>query len=508
MRIVPPAGMSEVPSRGRVHTGPAAVTAVSSARRVSETSSRFRYHRQGSRWEAATTGRSVLFTPVEERLAWSSLGFHAAFAGLAPCEHATLPEDPRLPARSVETRRRLSEFDCVFVSIAWELEVVELVRALRVSGVEPARALRSPTHPLVVAGGPLTLANPGALSGIADAVFVGEADAWFQALREAVEDARDREDALARLARVPGVLVPAIHGEDADAPDPVRAPLERLPVASVAPARPNVFGDAFLVEVGRGCPRACTFCVVRNAARPTSFVEPDRILARIPARACRVGLVGAAVSDHPGLARILDAVVSRGARVTLSSIRADRVNAELARRLAAGGLKTLTVAADGASEALRDRLRKGIRAERLLQCARLARTAGIRDLRVYLMVGLPDETEADLREGAALIRSLSAILPATVSVSPFVPKRWTPLGGAPFAGVTVLKRRIGLLRRLVGGEVRLAIASPRIAEREWRLAHASGQEALALALRWSSLRDLEPRQARSSRSRSSSSSPK
>lgn len=432
--------------------------------------------------EAATPGRFVLFTPVEERLAWSSLGFHAAVEGLAPCEVATLPCDPRLAARSVETRRPLSEFDCVFVSIAWELELVDLVRALAASGVEPARAVRRASQPLVVAGGPLTLANPDALSGICDAVFVGEADDSFAAVADAVGGAADREDALARLARVPGVLVPAVHGEDAEAPAPVRAPAQRLPVATSRPDRPNVFGDAFLVEVGRGCPRACTFCVVRKGTRPATFVEPEGILARVPAGTRRAGLVGAAVSDHPRLLDVLDAMVSRGVRVTLSSVRADRVTRDLARLLAAGGLRTLTVAADGASEALRTRLRKGIRAERLLECARLARGAGIRDLRLYLMVGLPDETEDDLREGADLVRSLSEILPTTVSVSPFVPKRGTPLARAPFAGVSVLKRRIATLRRVIGGAARFTAMSPRTAELEWRLTHARGVEALRVAL--------------------------
>ncbi len=433
--------------------------------------------------EVVTTGRFVLFTPVPDRLAWSSLGFHAAKAGLAPCEHATLPSDPRQPARSVETRRPLSEFDCVFVSIAWELELVDLVRTLKASGVEPAREARRASHPLVVAGGPLTLANPEALSGICDAVFVGEADGLFGVIVDAVAGAADRADALARLAQVPGVLVPAVHGDDADAPPPIRAPAEYLPVSTTQPDRPNVFGDAFLVEVGRGCPRACTFCVVRRGSRPTAFVEPRRVLARVPAGVRRVGLVGAAASDHPRLLDIVEGLISRGVRVTLSSVRADRVTRDLGRLLAAGGLRTLTVAADGASEALRRRLRKGVRSERFLQCATLARDAGIRDLRLYLMVGLPDESEDDLIEGADLVRSLSTILPVTVSVSPFVPKRTTPLASAPFAGVAVLKKRLRTLRREIGGAARFTAVSARTAELEWRLAHARGRHALELALR-------------------------
>lgn len=421
---------------------------------------------------------------MEERLAWSSLGFQAALEGLSPCEHATLPPAPSFPVRSVETRRALSEFECIFVSIAWELEVVDLVRALRGSGVEPSRALRPLSQPLVVAGGPLTLANPEALAGVCDAVFVGEADEWFSTLVNAVGSATGRDDALLRLARIPGVMVPAVHGPNSDAPEPVRAPPERLPVWSLLPHRPNVFNCSFLIEVGRGCPRACTFCVVGRGSRPVIFVPPEGILCRIPAGARRVGLVGAAVSDHPRLEEVVEALVSRQVQVTLSSLRADRVTKDLVLLLALGGLRTLTISADGTSEVLRAKVCKGITSDRLIECAHLARAAGLKELRLYLMVGLPDETEDDLREGAALVQNLAAILPVTVSVSAFVPKRRTPLGSAPFAGVSTLKRRIGVLRRLIGGTARFRAASPRIAEREWLLATSRGTQALSLVMRW------------------------
>ena len=120
---------------------------------------------------------SVLFTPVSSRLAHSSLGFHSAYAGLAPCERAPMPDDGRAMPRSLESGRGLGDFDVVWVTLAWELEAPAVARALRASGIEPVRSCRPPTDPLVVAGGPRTLSNPdlaAAFAGLAKTLSAQE----------------------------------------------------------------------------------------------------------------------------------------------------------------------------------------------------------------------------------------------------------------------------------------------------------------------------------------------
>lgn len=423
--------------------------------------------------------QSVLFTPVPLTLACSSLGFHAAFSGLGSCERATLPEVAGDRVRSVETGRVMSDFECIYVSTAWEMELPVLAAALRDCGIEPRRTLRPPTAPLIVAGGPQTQSNPDALAAIADVVFVGEGDLAFAALSRALEEAGDREEALLRLSEVSGAWVPAVQAGQGP-PPPERAPLHMLPARSVLVDEPNQFGNAFLVEVGRGCPRDCTFCVVRSSTRKTCFIPPDRIVEAVPETARRVGLVGAAVSDHPRLPEVLECLVSRGSSVTLSSLRADRASRDLIRLLRRGGLRTLTVAADGTSDALRADLHKGILWEHLEACAETAREEGMVKMRIYLMVGIPGETDDDLDECARFMRKMASRLRLSLSVSPFVPKRFTPLEKAPFAGLRTLKGRISLLRRLLRGSVKFRAVSPRTAESEWRLSHARSEEAWEL----------------------------
>lgn len=381
--------------------------------------------------------------------------------------------------RSVESGRVLSEFDCVYVSVAWELELPVLVASLRSCGIEPRRSRRPASAPLVVAGGPQTQSNPDALASISDAVFVGEADGEFARVTRALSRASDRTDALLRLSRIGSMWVPEIHGEVA-APEPRRAPLAELPARTILEDEPNQFGNAFLVETGRGCPRACTFCIVRSGVRKTSFVPAERILAAIPEGVGRVGLVGAAVSDHPQLLDVLETLVSKGVEVTLSSLRADRGTPALLSLLRRGGLKTLTIAADGVSDGIREGLRKGIGSEDLERCVEAARTVGIRNIRLYLMVGLPEESEVDFTEGISLLKRLGSRTRLSLSVSPFVPKRFTPLAAAPFADVKDLKRKIGLLKRSLGSSARVRSVSPRTARSEWLLSHASADEAFDL----------------------------
>src|SRR5690606_32356771 len=127
-----------------------------------------------------------------------------------------------------------------------------------------------------------------------------------------------------------------------------------------------------LLEGERGCHRQCTFCVMRRQpGAGMRLVTSDRVLSLIPEHARKVGLVGAAISDHPQIVELLEVLVEQGRQVSVSSLRADRIRgkpkiSELLRR---SGARTLTVASDGASERLRRTLIKGARERDLLACA-------------------------------------------------------------------------------------------------------------------------------------------
>lgn len=411
---------------------------------------------------------SVLLAPVPYGVAHGSLGFHAAYHGLNSndcyCERAVF--DNGAP-KSIETGRALTDFDVIFVTLAWEIEALELVKALRMAGVEPDRGLRPDDQPMIIAGGPLTFSNPHCLYPVADAIFVGEADDAFERITAALSQAGDRQDALVRMDSIPGMWVPAISDH---CPELHVQPKGFFPQHTRVITSDTTFGGAFLVEVGRGCIRRCAYCVVSGARVRPRFVDPDRVLSVIPDGVKHVGLIAPAVSYHPGLADILRPLVNAGTLVTVSSMAADGINDEALELLAKGGLRTITTAADGASQRLRGLVNRKVSDRELIAFARRCRDVGIRRVKLYLILGLPDETDSDLAEFAELAGKMAGYVSLTVSVGPLIPKKNTALGSSVFPGKAEIKRKYKKFRRIMPNGVRISFASIRDAVQEARLA--------------------------------------
>jgi radical SAM superfamily enzyme YgiQ (UPF0313 family) len=212
------------------------------------------------------------------------------------------------------------------------------------------------------------------------------------------------------------------------------------------------------------------------------IVPADVVLGAIPADARRVGLVGAAVSDHPAIVGIVDALADRGCEVGLSSLRPDKLarGEDFVRALARVGYRTLTTAMDGTSERVRETLDRRARPEHLLRCAELAKKHGMDRLKLYLMIGTPGETDADVDECVKFATELSRIVPVALGIAPFCPKRNTPLDGAPFAGIAVVDARLDRLRRGLRGRVDVRATSARWAWVEAVLAQGGEREGAAV----------------------------
>jgi radical SAM superfamily enzyme YgiQ (UPF0313 family) len=370
-------------------------------------------------------------------------------------------------------------------SVAYELELAGMIETLERAGIPPLAADRNARHPLVVAGGPLTFSNPAPLAPLCDVIVLGEGE---EVIAELVQVARDagfvRERVWAALAGRPGFYLPA-HGE---AVPPVAAADDALLPARSVIATPNTeLADMFMTEAARGCSRGCTYCVMRRSTNGGMRIVPrEAIIAGIPADARRVGLVGAAVTDHPDIAAIVRDVVDGRREVGISSLRADKLTDELVGLLARGGYRTLTVAADGASERMRRVIERSTRAEHLIRSAELAAAHRLHTLKIYMMLGVPGETAEDVDELVQLSRELAAIHPRIAyGVAPFVAKRNTPLDGTPFAGIDVVEDRLdrlrgGLRAAGLGGKVEVRPTSARWAWIEYMLAQGGTAAGLAV----------------------------
>src|SRR5262249_54071691 len=141
----------------------------------------------------------------------------------------------------------------------------------------------------------------------------------------------------------------------------------------------------------------------------------------------KVGLVGAAVSDHPKIVPIIETLAAQGRQVSLSSLRPDRLNDAFVGALQKAGSRILTTALDAASQRLRRSISRKAREQHLLKVAGLAHAHGYQHLKVYMMIGLPDETDDDIDELVRFATERSRIHPLAIGIAPFVAKRNTPL---------------------------------------------------------------------------------
>lgn len=402
--------------------------------------------------------RIALAYPSPYRAGMSSLGFLQIYKAIQlepgmACERAFLADDDapsREPPVTYEGQRLLGDFPVIALSVAYELELAGVVKLLEASSVPPLRDERDERHPIILTGGPLTFSNPLPLAAFADVIIMGEADTLTIDALRVLREASSKAAALDALARIPHVFVPAHHGASMpsiaqcdDALLPAWAPI-RTPEAELS--------DMFLIETERGCSRGCTYCVMRRSTNGGMRVVPkERVLELIPEDARRVGLVGAAVSDHPRIVEIVRSLAERGAEVGLSSLRPDRLNDDFVGALRLAGYRTLTTAMDGASDRVREILDRRARVRHLERAAELARRHGMNRLKLYLMVGVPGETDDDIDECVRFVTELSRVSPIALGIAPFCPKRNTPLHGAPFAGIDVVSARLDRLRRGLRG---------------------------------------------------------
>lgn len=434
--------------------------------------------------------RLALCYPSPYHVGMSSLGYQTVYrlihgtAG-ATAERVFLPDDvdahvaARLAPVSEETQTPLSSFPVLAFSVAYELEVTGLFRMLELAGLEPERARRGEEAPLVLAGGPLTFSNPDPLEPFVDAMVQGEAEDTLPAVLAVLAERQGKAATLAALAQVPGVRVPGLSAE-ATRYFVAKASDERLPARSQIITPHTELRSMFLVEPERGCSRGCHYCVMRRTTNGgMRTVPPEVVLSLVPPGARRVGLVGAAVTDHPRIAELLETLVAGGREVGVSSLRADRLTARIVNALKAGGAQGLTVASDGASQRMRELVDRKHSEAQLVNAAQLARAAGLKRLKVYNLVGLPHETDDDVAELARFTIELSKILPVALGIAPFAAKRNTPLDGAPFAGIDVVEGRLALLRKLLRGRAEVRPTSARWAWVEHMLAQCGPEAGLA-----------------------------
>jgi radical SAM superfamily enzyme YgiQ (UPF0313 family) len=426
--------------------------------------------------------RIALAYPNRYSVGMSNLGLHAVYGLLnryddVLCERVFLPETDELAVgrlATFESGLPVAAVDAIAFSISFESDYPHLLTLLKLAGIPLRAADRDKRHPLVIAGGVACFLNPEPIAAFVDCFLVGEAEVILPEFLQVFQPDVERHTLLKTIARsVAGAYAPRFYAAHYAADGTLSAwtPTEDVPSRIVRPQVKDLsttttcstvltphtaFGGSFLVEVGRGCPHGCRFCSAGFVYRPPRFRTEASLAQTIEqglSRSDHIGLVGAAVSDLPGIASLCRRFSGPDITLSFSSLRADALGPDLLDALSRSRVKTATIAPEAGSERLRRVINKGIQEEDVLKAAAALVAQGIPNLKLYFMVGLPTETDADVEAIVVLVkhikheflkssRTRGAIGTLTVSVSSFVPKPFTPFQWAAMAPAAELKARI------------------------------------------------------------------
>lgn len=368
--------------------------------------------------------------------------------------------------RSLESGKPLRSFETVFFSVQYELDYFNFYRMTVAAGLNPRVTERRAGDPLIIVGGIAPTANPEPLSPFADAFYLGDGEAAFGDVLDMLAWTRGapKIERLDGLSNIPGVYVPAL---DEEPPAPIRAKSLDGSPASAPIITPHAgFGDTVLLEPIRGCPRGCRFCLIGNAGGPVRVRRPDVLLDETyKARgvANKVSLIGSAISDYPGIDELANALADDGHLVSVSSLNLASVTEGLLNAVAKSGQRSVTFAPEAATDRMRSAVDKPLPDGRIEGVLRETADAGFRAVKLYYLVGLPDEADEDVEAVGAEVRALADEFPTLrleASMNPFVPKRWTPWARKRVAPAKVIRSRLELVRRAIRGRVRLSAGSP------------------------------------------------
>src|SRR5947207_12449452 len=424
-------------------------------------------------------------------------------------------ERTRTPLLSLESQTPVRDFDVIAFSISFETDYVNMARMLRLSGVPVWAKDRTRHDPLIVMGGAASFLNPEPIADFTDVIGVGEGEILGPKIVEAIFENDSKEEILLALTRqgrgfyVPSLYevsyqddgtiaactptaegVPARVGRAVSAESPkegsLRRAIRRGQTEIVAQLkRDEVFapsttiwapqaemGDRFLIEISRGCSQGCRFCWAGYNYWPPRVVPARDILAKAATwrgRTDKIGLVSTAVCDHPGISEILQGLRAMDYRISVSSLRLDQISEELLDALVESRDHQIAVAPETGCDRLRRVINKNLTNDEIVDICGAVFDRGMLTIKLYMMVGLPTETDEDLEEMIVLVerikdRMLEAgkrfgragkIIP---SLNGFVPKPNTPFQWEAICEEKELKRRLKFvskkLARIPNVEVR------------------------------------------------------
>lgn len=444
----------------------------------------------------------AMFYPADYSIGSANLGYQYVFRMLRESGIAAerFFESP-VPYRSVDRDTLLERFPVISASIAYEPDVERFFQWLCNANIPLNPFKRKENdYPVVIVGGAVTYINPLLVSSASDAVILGDGldimPEIINAVKEYDED-RDREKLWRKLSGMESVFVPPFEVTNGGVAAKKKIGREQLidgkhPMHSSWITDRGAFGSTLLLELQRGCIRNCSYCTLPACFGKARFREFS-LLEESFENLCRklefdqVGLITPEAGDYPDIDKILDMLHKNGKSVSFASLRIDRLSGKMLEALSLGGRHSITVAPETGNEKLRAACGKKFSNALVVEKLKMAAEYGINSVKLYFMIGLPGETDADVKSIAELCAEIIEVTGQSlvISAGAFIPKPWTKWQKEAFIGAAEIKRRYRLLtaevRKIKKKTPQLRLTSAKEAETEFVLAWAGCTESRMLA---------------------------
>ncbi|MCX8030899.1 MAG: radical SAM protein [Thermodesulfovibrionales bacterium] len=422
----------------------------------------------------------------------SNLGFNGLYGLLnkridVVCERAFLPDAEDLPEYirtntpifSIESKTPLDRFHILAFSLSFENDYINILRILQISNIPFYSKQRNKYHPLLIAGGACMFFNPEPVALFFDIIFIGEADESInefidiaintiniEAIPNRLEPRKDLKEKIKEASlKIEGLYIPEFYHIYYDQSGliskrinikgaPEKISKRFIKNIDISPLRYSIstpqteFASMALVELMRGCPWKCRFCVVGysfNPVRAKKLHEAEAEIKDLKLVHDRIGLIGPSLSNYPGIEKILSI---EGVQFSITSLRATYDSLKIIENIK--NHKSISLAPEAATDRLRKVINKKITEEEILEISKTILDAGFENLRLYFMIGLPTEKEEDIVAIVNIskkIRSLSEKGTIVLSISTFVPKPHTPFQWHPMEPLESLKGKLKFLKR-------------------------------------------------------------
>jgi len=373
-------------------------------------------------------------------------------------------KEKNMPLFSLESWTPLKDFDIWGFSLENELTYTNVLYMLKSAGIPFHRKDRDEKHPLIIAGGACTN-NPLPVSDFIDAFVIGDGEEVILEIVDVFTGCRGgtRSALLKKLSHIEGVYVPD-HNELKSVNRRIVEDINTIdyPTKPIVPYI-EIVHDRAVVEIMRGCPRRCRFCLAGNTTKPVRLLKKENILRLARELIKNTGLeelsfMSLSSSDYPGLLEIAGGLgrefFKKRVSLSLPSLRPDTFKTGIAKEIQSVRKSGVTLAPEAGTQRLRDLICKDLTEEQIISSTRNAFAGGANNVKLYFMIGLPTETEEDLKGIVELAykiikegKQANPRAKITVNVSTFVPKKNTPLGDGKMIGLEEIRKKQAYLKQ-------------------------------------------------------------